>query len=253
MIIKNLSRKSGSGQLINYIFRYILNDEKQPVESPFVIRHNVRSRDIQGYIREFKENARHRTRARKNQVAIHHTILSWSNKDRDRLTPEKINKMARQYMSLRGLNNLYVGTIHTDRDHIHLHLAMSATELSGRTSRISKSEFANLKLSLDAYQREQFPELEHSLPDHGKAKTAVLEPHIVEQDVEVERPITEEMEKEILETDLNVQSETEILLADDDVFCQEEITLEEHELSALLDIRQRASLHIDRELDFDRY
>lgn len=250
MIVKNLSRKSGSGQLINYIFRYILNDEKQPVESPFIIRHNVRSHDIQGYIREFKENAGHRTHTRKNQVAIHHTILSWSNKDRDHLTPEKINKMARQYMSLRGLNNLYVGTIHTDRDHIHLHLAMSATELSGKTSRISKSEFANLKLSLDTYQRELFPELEHSLPDHGKAKTVVLELCIDDLEIAPENPIIEEIEHGKPETDVNEQPEIETSLTENDVPSQEESILEEEELSALRYIRQRASLHISQELDF---
>lgn len=250
MIIKNLSRKSGSGQLINYIFRYILKDEKQALESPFIIRHNVRSKDIQGYIREFKENAKYRKNTRKNQVAIHHTILSWSNKDREGLTPEKIKKMARQYMSLRGLNNLYVGTIHTDRDHIHLHLAMSATEISGKTSRISKSDFANLKLSLDAYQREQFPELEHSLSDHGKAKTVVLEPNFTEQELNLERGITEDIDQEIPETDLNMQPEIETSLTDDDLPSQEELTYEEHELADIRNIRQRASLHISRELDF---
>lgn len=175
MIVKNLTRKSGSGQLINYIFRYIMKEEKQPTKSPYIFRHNVRSNDMKGFVREFKENAKHRVHSRKDQVAIHHTILSWSNKDREAITEEKMHRIARHYVSLRGLSNLYVGAIHTDKEHVHLHIAMSATSLNGRASRISKDEFADLKVALDTFQQEHFPELINSLPEHGKAARQVQE------------------------------------------------------------------------------
>jgi hypothetical protein len=173
MIIKNLTRKSGSGQLLTYICRYMQQDKKEE-RVPFILRHNIRSTDIPGFVKEFKANAKNRTHTRKDQVAIHHTILSWSNKDREQITPEKIKSVANRFVTLRGENNLYIGTIHTDKDHIHLHIAMSGSQLNGQASRISKAEFAELKLSLDNYQREQFPELENSLPDHGRKQELKL-------------------------------------------------------------------------------
>jgi hypothetical protein len=46
---------------------------------------------------------------------------------------------------------------------------MSATKyMTGESNRISKLEFKELKLALDAYQKEKYPELAHSLPEHGK-------------------------------------------------------------------------------------
>ena len=40
--------------------------------------------------------------------------------------------------------------------------------MTGESNRISKKEFHELKLSLDAYQKQKFPELIHSFPEHGK-------------------------------------------------------------------------------------
>ena len=64
------------------------------------------------------------------------------------------------------------------------------------------------------------------------------------------REITEKVDQEIPETDLAMHPEIETSLTDDDVSSQKESTLEADELSALRDIRQRASLIISRELDF---
>jgi hypothetical protein len=156
MIIKNLTRRSGSSQLLTYIFRYILNDEKQGADAPFVIRHNVMSKDIPGFIREFKENADRRIHMRKDQIAINHTILSWSNRDTSQITNEKIRDLANRYIELRGIGNIYVGALHTDRDHLHLHLAMSGNQISGLSSRISQRAFADLKVELDRYTRTEY-------------------------------------------------------------------------------------------------
>lgn len=155
---------------MRYIFKYI-HQEKREAQAPFIIRHNVRSTDVRGFTKEFTENAARRVHARRDQTLIHHTILSWSNKDREKITPEMIRRMASQYIRLRGENNLYVGAIHTDRDHIHLHLAMSGNQINGLSSRISQRQFFDLKCSLDAFQRELYPELDNSLPEHGKGKT----------------------------------------------------------------------------------
>lgn len=183
MIIKELTRKKGSGQLVRYILRYTLDEKKQITASgkPFIIRHNIRSRSIEGYIKEFQQNEVNRVYKRKDQTVIHHTILSWSPEDAIHITDAKLKAIAKEYVRLRGSNNLYVGTKHTDRQHIHLHIAVSGSQLNGRSSRMSKQAFAGLKCTLDAYQKEHFSELVHSLPLHGRSaalKTANKVPRI---------------------------------------------------------------------------
>jgi hypothetical protein len=172
MIIKNLTRKQGTGQLLRYVFRYVFNPNKQPIsaKNPFIIRHNIRKNSIEGYIAEFENNFANRRRKAKNQVRLHHTILSWHKADSQFITDRKLKALVREYIRLRGETNLYVGTKHEDRSHCHIHLVMSSHQLNGQSSRISKNEFENLKLQLDSYQREHFPELTHSLPQHGKSK-----------------------------------------------------------------------------------
>ncbi len=88
MIIKSLSRKSNSSQLVKYIFRYVLDDEKKKeiskndlvksVQPNFIIRHNVRSRSVKGYVKEFQENEAYRIVRRKDSVQLFHTIISFA-------------------------------------------------------------------------------------------------------------------------------------------------------------------------------
>lgn len=203
MIIKNLTRKNNSGQLIMYILRYILTEEKQmPLNQkksiPFIIRHNIRSRTVEGYIKEFNSNELNRIHKRSNQTALHHTILSWSDKDAKHVTKDMLSDIAKQYIKLRGENNLYLGTVHRDRNHIHIHLAVSGTELNGKASRVSKQRFADIKKSLGTYQKEKYPELSHSLPMHGKKRES-------ERSQKIEVPFNHKnrvSKKELMSTDL---------------------------------------------------
>lgn len=141
-----------------------------PKQPQFVVRHNIRSRTIPGYIKEFERNEALRIHKRKDSVQVYHTILSFSNKDKDQINEAVLRDMAKKYIELRGKDNLYVITAHHDKDHIHMHCAMAGTKLSGLSARVSRTEFANIKKELDAYQREKYPQLAHSLPRHGKAK-----------------------------------------------------------------------------------
>jgi len=120
MIIKNLTRKSGTGTLLNYLFKYITNKDKISENKPFIVRHNIRSNTIQGYIKEFELNEKNRIHKRKDQPAVNHVIISWSNKDADKLTNNMLRDMAKMFIKIRGEQNLYVITKHIDRSHIHL-------------------------------------------------------------------------------------------------------------------------------------
>jgi len=186
VILKSLSRKTNSGsQLVKYVFRYILNPEKHidtiapqilhDSHSPLIIRHNIRSRtSIKGFIQEFEENESYRLVKRKDSVRLFHHIIGFSNLDRENVTDKVLKDIAKQFIKLRG-NNLYLGTAHYNTDSIHLHLICSGTQLNGRSSRMSKQQMHHLKLSLDAYQKEKYPELIHSLPEHGKKRRLAKE------------------------------------------------------------------------------
>ena len=174
MIIKNLTRKkNGTGALIRYILRYTLSKEKQLSNNKdkkfFVLRHNIKSRTIEGYIKEFRELESRRIHKRKDQT-VNHVILSWNPADAEKISDATLRAIAKQYIKLRGENSVYIFSKHTDRKHIHLHCAMSSTKLDFYSNRISKAQFADLKVELQNFQIQHFPELSNSLPAHGKSK-----------------------------------------------------------------------------------
>jgi len=52
--------------------------------------------------------------------AVGHTVLSWSNEDRDKLTEQKMAEHAREYMKKMGIKNTqYVTVLHKDKKHPH--------------------------------------------------------------------------------------------------------------------------------------
>jgi Relaxase/Mobilisation nuclease domain. len=174
VILKTLSRKSNTGQLVQYIFRYIFKEEKKNLESskdkPFILRHNIRSRSLKGFIREFRENESFRLVHRKDSVKLFHTILSFSNKDKEHITDKMLKDLFKKFVAERGSNCLYAGTKHFDKDHIHLHISVSGTQLNGRSSRVTKQKLHHIKIELDKYQKQKYPQLVNSLPEHGKGK-----------------------------------------------------------------------------------
>ncbi|MGC4100874.1 relaxase/mobilization nuclease domain-containing protein [Ferruginibacter sp.] len=192
MILKSLSRKSDStGQLVNYVMRYVFKEQEDAAQerikpkeqqASFIIRHNLRSKTVlKNFIKEFQENEKYRLVKRKNSVKLFHTILSISNKDKSYVSDEMLKDLAQKFIELRGSNNLYLGTKHEEGvDHIHMHLIVSGTQLNGRSSRISKQKFHSIKLALQKYQQEKYPELIHSLPEHGKGKKIIKE-NLIEQ------------------------------------------------------------------------
>jgi len=115
VIVKNLSRKSGSCQLIRYIFKYILNPKKHELnQERFIVKHNIRSKDLLGFIREFKENESRRIHTRKNQISLNHTIISWEGADREKINSQMLKDIAMHYIKIRGEGNLYLGSVLQD-------------------------------------------------------------------------------------------------------------------------------------------
>ncbi|MBK6354290.1 MAG: relaxase/mobilization nuclease domain-containing protein [Saprospiraceae bacterium] len=181
MILKNLTRRSNTGQLVNYLFK----QEKDNYPKP-VLKHNLKSHTTKGWTKELNNNFELRLNKRKDNIRLHHTIISFSNKDKKQINPELLKDITKKYIELRGKDNIYLASSHHDKEHIHLHIVMSSTKLiTGESNRISRQEFRDLKLALDEYQKEKYPELVNSLPAHGKSqKLQLSDPELKLQDWE---------------------------------------------------------------------
>ena len=168
--------------------------------APFVIKYNMKGANtINGFIRQFEKVEKGRIHKRADQTSVHHTIISWSNMDSHLINEKMLRDMSKEYIRLMGVENVYAGTVHTDKSHIHLHIAMSGTTIDGKSSRISKKEFEDVKIKLQEYQIQHYPELVHSLPSHGKAKKE-KEKEAVQKIYRTERNSSKESIMKCLET-----------------------------------------------------
>lgn len=174
MIIKSLSRRSGTRQALNYLFKDKAKCTNEKGKT-LTIRHNVRGRSLERYVKEFRENEGLRINRRSNSVEVYHTVLSFSSKDKEHITEAMLKDIGREYIEQRGEENMYIGTAHFNHDHVHLHLVMAGCKyMTGESNRQSRAEFRELKLAMDAYQKERYPHLVNSLPEHGKGKERTL-------------------------------------------------------------------------------
>jgi hypothetical protein len=171
--VEYLKREIAEGKLYAEFRRHFTGDYAQFIKehlikdtSPLIIKHNVRGNSIEDWIRQFQDNEAQRLYNRSDAVNVHHTIISFGSADKDKITSALLSDIAQEYIRLRGDNSMLVGTVHANRDHLHLHLAVSGTLINGMASRVSKAEFQQIKVKLQEYQRERYPELENSIVNH---------------------------------------------------------------------------------------
>lgn len=134
----------------------------------FVVAHNLKGNRIDGWVNQLKAIEAGRTRKRKDSVTMYHEILSWSDLDTPSMTPEKMERMTREYVKKRGVNGAILAVPHFNKNHYHVHLLVSGVDRSGKAMRLSREELADLKRQIQSFQVEQFPELHNSLPAHGR-------------------------------------------------------------------------------------
>lgn len=169
MIIKSMSRHSGTKQL----FQYLLQEEKTTTKEhkPLVIRQNIRSRKLETMAKEYELNELNRMYRNSRQVAVYHTVLSWDKTDETKITDKVLKDFIKQFNNV-YYNCLVTAVVHRDR-HPHIHFVIAGTRLNGLSSRVSKSDLSKIKLGLTKFQLEKYPELV-SLPEHGKGQKGVL-------------------------------------------------------------------------------
>ncbi len=122
MIAKVITGKSFGGCV-----RYLLEREQSAVLDSA----GVRDYDIKAIIADL--NAQRKMRPQLGN-AVGHTVLSWSNEDRDKLTLEKMAEHAREYMEKMGIKNTqYVTVLHEAKKHPHLHIVYNRVDNDGKT------------------------------------------------------------------------------------------------------------------------
>lgn len=169
MIIKSKSYKSEStyATLVNYCLK------EQELDGGFVLTRFIKGKNPEKgeIIAQFEKNETFRLHKRKNNVKLYMDILSFHKDDAQHLSNVVLKKIARKYISLRSNLSVAVATIHRhEKEQTHLHILLSGTEYkSGRSVRISKSDFRDkVKVPIEHFVRENFPEIERSAIDHHK-------------------------------------------------------------------------------------
>jgi hypothetical protein len=161
---------SKDGNIAKFVEEHILKQYGENGKGKLpatVFKQNIQARSIQGYIKAFDDNEKLRVHVRNNNVKAYHHILSFSKLDKGQMREDMLKDITRQYISLRGENSLFVGAVHQDREHIHIHLVQSGVQyMTGLANRVSRQQFQELKVAMQEYQMKKYPELVHSLPNH---------------------------------------------------------------------------------------
>lgn len=169
MIIKSLSRKNNAAQLVKYVLRYSLKENramKDKEHATIILRHNLRSRSLNGYVKEFRENEMYRIYHRKDAVILFHNILSLHPSDKQKISDAILKDFAKKFVELRARDCLCLAVAHKEKEHTHIHLINSGVKIDGYSARISKQNFKTIIRTLETYQREKYPELIYSKNNH---------------------------------------------------------------------------------------
>jgi hypothetical protein len=168
MIIKNMTRRTATfRQLLTYMVHGIdPMDDMQASISPY----NMSGRKtIENWVAAFISNETNRHYHRNDSVKLHHTVISFSNKDYASITQAMLRDITKKYLQLRSEYSLTVAVLHSSESHYHIHICQSGVELyTGKSTRISKERFQAIKKELQQYQIDKYPMLQHSVVDHDK-------------------------------------------------------------------------------------
>lgn len=170
MIIKTLSRRgSGFDKAISYVDKNQEQTEKSKLfDENFRIYHNIIGNTKEDAIQAFKENYQYKKK-RKNGISILHEILSF-HKD-DQVTQEAIEDLSQKYIDIRAKNALVYSATHTDKQHIYIHMIISANEVgSSKSIRLNNKQFKEVRIQLETYQQKHYPELHRSIVYLGREK-----------------------------------------------------------------------------------
>lgn len=173
MIVKSKSYKriGAARGLLEYAF----NDESRLYDSTgrsFVISHNFKGNSINEWVAEIKENEKLRKHKRSNNNRLTQEIISFHPRDAKHITIRMLEQVAREYIRRRNPNGMYIAVPHFDKGHYHIHIIAAAVEYkTGKSLRMSRQAFSELKRGIQEWQVEKFPAL-ISIVRHGRKRKA---------------------------------------------------------------------------------
>ena len=123
-MIAKILKRSSFGNVVNYVF-------KEGKDAKLLASEGVRTNSLQNIIACFNDQASQKSKV-KNIVG--HTALSFSEKDKHRLTDERMVQIAHDYMEKMKIKNTqYIIVRHFDRDHPHIHIVHNRVDNDGHT------------------------------------------------------------------------------------------------------------------------
>jgi hypothetical protein len=154
MIIKSLSRATKSFEAL---YRYLTRDEDSLLNA-FNLYADPHSKEE--IVQAFLDNAKHLKNARGKNYLYHEIISLTPNTLALQEQQHILTDLVSKYISLRAQNHLTFTALHQDKDHLHIHLMISANELEGsKRVRLSKKEFSTIQKELEQYVNTTYPQL----------------------------------------------------------------------------------------------
>ena len=196
MIIKSKSIKKKSKKALENTIRYILTKESQKqvgfimnryvkgdrnfdkqmqiAEKDLLKQEQILEKRIQNMVKQFESNEMKRKIQRTNANIAYHEIISFHKSDTDKLPKKVLLKIARKYAKERSPHSMVISTMHSDKEHLHIHNVISALEFAtGKPVRLSKTEFREVKNRMEQFQEKELG-LKFSKVEHSKKKEKML-------------------------------------------------------------------------------
>jgi hypothetical protein len=149
--------------------------QMQEAKTDLVKQEQILEKRIQNMVKQFESNELKRKIQRSNANRAYHEIVSFHKSDTDKLPKKVLLKIARKYAKERSPNSMIISSMHSDKEHLHIHNVISALEFAtGKPVRLSRKEFKDVKIRMEQFQEKELG-LEHSKVNHSKKKEQMLQ------------------------------------------------------------------------------
>ncbi|MDG5490603.1 relaxase/mobilization nuclease domain-containing protein [Psychroserpens sp. SPM9] len=151
-------------------FEKVINSETDQYKRSVLL-----NKRIENIIDSFESNESKRLIKRKNANHAYHEIISFHKEDTKHLPKKVLLKIARKYAKERAPNAMVISSMHSDKEHLHIHNVISALEFAtGKPIRLTRKEFKEVKTRMEAWQDKELG-LTHSKVNHSKKKVQMLQ------------------------------------------------------------------------------
>ena len=161
MIIKSMSRSNRS---FEQLFNYLTRDEGSRFgKNRFGWNAYFDLRSKKSIINEFRKNANY-IKSSRGKNYLYHEVLSLAQSGLSLKEQQQILlDLANQYVELRASEQLTFGVMHTDKEHVHMHLMISSNKVMDKHRvRLSKEQFATIQREIEKYKNANYKELKQS-------------------------------------------------------------------------------------------